>query len=128
VFSRYDAGWLHAFRSTNGGDLTRADWDDLNLPARMATLGVAGLPMIQRDNAGHLVAIQTLGRELGVSVTYDTAEDLAAQLRDAVRMAARREAVWRQRSVFTFDAHADRLERFLRDIVERRAGHRARAG
>ena len=44
VFSRYDAGWLHVFRSGNGGDLTRAIWDDLNLPARMAAGPLTAAP------------------------------------------------------------------------------------
>ena len=35
-FSQYDAGWLHGFTSHNRGDIRRADWDDLNYPARMA--------------------------------------------------------------------------------------------
>jgi hypothetical protein len=43
-FSQYDAGWLHAFSSENQGELRRANWDDLNLPARMATLGAADDP------------------------------------------------------------------------------------
>jgi hypothetical protein len=40
--SRYDAGWLHFFESRNGGDIRNADWDDLNYPARIATLAAAG--------------------------------------------------------------------------------------
>ncbi len=50
AFSRYDAGWLHCFASRNAGEPARADSDDLNYPARIATLAMAGLPMIQRDN------------------------------------------------------------------------------
>ena len=118
VFSRYDAGWLHVFRSKNGGDLTRADWDDLNLPARMATLAAAGLPMIQRDNTGHTVAIQTTGRELGVGLFFDDYAHLAAQLRDEVGMARLRGNVARHQSTFTFDAHADRLLDFFRAVID----------
>ena len=67
-FSQYDAGWLHGFTSHNRGDIRRADWDDLNYPARIATLAAAGLPMIQKNNAGARVAIQALarGRDLGL--------------------------------------------------------------
>jgi hypothetical protein len=125
VFSRYDAGWLHVFRSGNGGDLTRADWDDLNLPARMATLAAAGLPMLQRDNTGHRVAIQSTGRELGVGLFFDTYEDLAAQLRDEVGMARLRANVARHRPTFTFDAHADRLIDFFRSVIGERTAARA---
>ena len=116
-FGQYDAGWLHGFQSRNGGDLRRADWDDLNYPARMASLAVAGLPMIQRDNSGSRVAIQTLARERDLGVFYTAIPDLAEQLRDRARMGQIRDAVWRQRDLFTFDAHADALIAFFRTVI-----------
>ena len=126
-FSRYDAGWLHVFRSRNGGDLSRAVWDDLNLPARMATLAAAGLPMIQRDNAGSRVAIQSVGRELGVGLFFEDYEDLAAQLRDRTTMSSLDSNVATHASSFTFDAHVDRLVDLFRRAIEdagRRRGPR----
>jgi hypothetical protein len=120
TFSRYDAGWLHVFESRNGGDIARADWDDLNLPARMATLAAAGLPMIQRDNGGARVAAQTIGRASGTGLFFRSAEDLATTLRDEEAMARIRESVEAHRSDFTFDRHADRLVAFFRHVVERR--------
>jgi hypothetical protein len=116
-FSRYDAGWLHCFRSDNRGDLRAAKWDDLNLPARMGTLAAAGVPMIQRDNAGCAVATQTLAREHDIGVFFGDAADLAQQLHDRERMARLRDNVWHRRSAFTFDAHADELIAFLRAVV-----------
>ena len=120
-FSQYDAGWLHVFRSRNEGDLSRADWDDLNLPARMATLAAAGLPMIQGDNTGSVVAIQSVGRELGLGLFFREEEDLARTLGDGEAMGRRRANVAAHRAEFTFDAHADRLVEFFRRIVDRRA-------
>lgn len=117
VFSRYDAGWLHVFRSGNGGDLTRPIWDDLNLPARMATLAAAGLPMIQRDNTGATVAIQSVGRALGVGLFFEDYEGLAAQLRDEATMTSLRANVAAQASSFTFDAHVDRLVALFRRVI-----------
>ena len=38
-FSQYDAGWLHLFDSRNEGEIRKANWDDLNYPARLSTLG-----------------------------------------------------------------------------------------
>jgi hypothetical protein len=113
-FSQYDGGWLHDIRSRNGGDLRAATWDDLNLPARMATLAAAGVPMIQRDNSGSVVASQTLVRDRDLGVFYRDAGDLVAQLRDRARMAQLRESVWSQRADFTFDAHVDGLVEFFR--------------
>jgi len=129
-FSRYDAGWLHFFTSGNGGDIRRADWDDLNYPARMATLAAAGLPMIQRNNEDAIVATQNLAKRLDVGVFCDTIEDLGAQLRDRERLQAIRAQVWRQRHLFTFDHHVPDLTAFFRSVIDTAAtirdGHEQR--
>ncbi|HYO28964.1 MAG TPA: hypothetical protein VER37_00165, partial [Thermomicrobiales bacterium] len=120
-FSRYDAGWLHSFPSRNGGEIRRADWDDLNYPARMATLAAAGLPMIQLDNAGSIVATQTLVREHDLGLFYRTIPDLGAQLRNRHRMDELGTNVWRERQRFTFDHHVDRLVSFFRRVISARS-------
>lgn len=117
-FSQYDAGWLHVFTSANGGEIRRADWDDLNIPARMATLAAAGLPMIQFDNAGAIVAAQALARRLGIGIFFDSIDGLARQLYDGVRMAALRERVWQLREQFCFDGHAPALVAFFERIID----------
>jgi hypothetical protein len=116
-FSRYDAGWLHCFASRNAGELARADWDDLNYPARIATLAAAGLPMIQRDNAGAIVAAQSLTRRLEIGLFYKDIEELAAQLRETGPMERLRANVWRQREQFCFDAHVPELVGFFREVI-----------
>jgi len=117
-FSRYDAGWLHCFRSGNEGEIRRATWDDLNYPARMSTLAAAGLPMIQQANEGAVVATQTLAKELGTGVFFDTIEELAARLKDRSHMEAIRERVWQQRAHFTFDHHVPQLVAFFREVID----------
>ncbi|MDQ4070346.1 MAG: glycosyltransferase [Actinomycetota bacterium] len=121
-FSRYDAGWLHFFESENGGELPRANWDDLNYPARLATLAVAGVPLVQRDNPGSIVATQSLVRDRGLGLLCSDMEDVAEQLRDADRVDRLRANVWRRREEFTFDFHADRLVAFFRQVVEHGPG------
>ena len=116
-FSRYDAGWLHAFDSQNGGELRRANWDDLNYPARIATLAMAGVPMIQRDNTGAIVAAQSLAERLGIGVFYGTIAELGEKLHDRAHMAALREQVWAHRLEFCFDTHVPTLERFFRKVI-----------
>lgn len=116
-FSQYDAGWLHVFRSQNGGDIRRADWDDLNIPARVATLAAAGLPMIQFDNGGAIVAAQALARRLGIGLFFDSIEVLAQQLHDRAAMAALRERVWQVRDGFCFDLHAPGLVDFFGRVI-----------
>ena len=96
-FSRYDAGWLHFFASRNHGDLRRADWDDLNYPARISTLVAAGLPLLQRDNRGSLVATQTLVRDRAIGLLFSTMEELGGFLRQRERMDELRANVLGQR-------------------------------
>ncbi len=119
-FSRYDAGWLHFFKSANGGELGRANWDDLNLPARLGALAAAGLPLLQYDNRGATVASQTLARDLDIGLFFTDMAQLGEQLRDAPRLAQLREHVWRHRERFTFDHHADRLIAFFRQVIAER--------
>ena len=125
--SQYDAGWLHFFRSENHGELRRANWDDLNYPARMATLAAAGLPLLQRDNSGSIVAIQSLARHHEIELFFSSIEELGAQLRDTARLYAVRSNVWRCRPSFTFDHHVPRLVQFFRRTIERREKGRSRS-
>ena len=118
--SQYDAGWLHLYKSENGGALRRANWGDLNYPARIATLAAGGVPLIQYDNRGAVVAMQSLVRELDIGLFFNGVEQLAEQLRDAERMAQLRDNVWQQRERFTFDYHVDRLISLFRDVIEGR--------
>lgn len=115
--SRYDAGWLHVFRSDNAGDLAGARWQDLNIPSRLATLACAGLPLIQRDNGRAVVASRSLADELDIGLAFSDADDLVAQLRNSDRMAALRTNAWRNRELFSFDEHADRLLGFFRRVL-----------
>lgn len=116
-FSQYDAGWLHFLKSENRGDIRRAIWDDLNYPARMATLAVAGLPLLQYNNAGAIVATQTLTRNLDIGIFFTTAQELRAQLEDEARMHLLRENTWRVREQFTFDYYADSLVEFFHQVI-----------
>lgn len=122
-FSQYDAGWLHLLKSTNEGDLRRANWGDLNYPARIPTLMAAGVPMIQYDNPQAVVATQSLAREHGIGLFLTDSEQLAAELREEKAMAQLRDNVWRQRQQFSFDAHADRLIDFFRRVIGDERGH-----
>jgi hypothetical protein len=116
-FSQYDAGWLHLFDSGNGGEIRRANWDDLNYPARLSTLAAAGLPMLQKANDCALVATQTLAEQLGVGIFFNTMDELSAQLRDRQHVQAVRDQVWQQRHLFTFDHHVPELVDFFRGVI-----------
>ncbi|HEY1010849.1 MAG TPA: glycosyltransferase family 2 protein [Daejeonella sp.] len=116
-FSRYDAGWLHFFKSENQGELMRANWDDLNYPARMATLGAAGLPMLQRDNAGHLVATQSIVKKHGLGIFFSSIDELSLQLNDKENVKHLANNVWQKRMLFCFDHHVDKLVCFFQQVI-----------
>jgi hypothetical protein len=117
-FSQYDAGWLHYFESENHGELRRANWDDLNYPARIATLVAAGLPLLQRDNTGSIVATQTLVKQLDIGLFFTNMEQLRRQMEDTARMDQIRANVWRCRDRFTFDYHVPELVAFFRKVID----------
>jgi glycosyltransferase involved in cell wall biosynthesis len=128
-FSKYDAGWLHFFESSNEGDLRRANWDDLNCPSRLPALALAGVPLLQRDNRHSVVATQSLVRSFDAGVCFTEMEELRESLLDRRRMAELRENLWTAREQFTFDAHTDRLVEFFRKVIQAHSRHeRLRAG
>jgi hypothetical protein len=116
-FSQYDAGWLHFFQSRNQGELRRCVWDDLNHPARVATLAACGVPMIQADNRPHLVAAQRFCESLGISLFFRDIPDLGDQLRQRDAVQKMREHIWSIRHQFTFDSKADELIAYFRKII-----------
>jgi hypothetical protein len=84
--------------------------------------------MIQKNNAGARVAIQTLAQQRDLSVFYSSIPDLASQLRETDRMTRIRDSVWRQRDRFTFDAHADELIAFFRSVIATASSRYRRSG
>jgi hypothetical protein len=119
-FSQYDAGWLHFFQSENYGELMRACWDDLNIPARMSTLALAGLPMLQKNNEGHIVAIQSLSQKLKLGLFFNTMTELRHLLENRYMMNEIRNNVWQQRHLFTFDHHVDELVDFFAKVIAKK--------
>lgn len=117
--SQYDAGWLHYFESKNQGNYLRTNWEDLNVPARMATLISAGLPLLQKDNTGHIVATQTICRNLGIGIFIKDVDDLAIKLTDKHSMEQIRDNAWQNRMEFTFDFHVPSLISFFREVIKK---------
>ncbi len=117
-FSQYDAGWLHFFQSENFGELMRANWDDLNIPARLSTLALAGLPMLQKNNEGHTVAIQSLVKQMNLGLFFNNMHELKQLFQNQKLMTEIRNNVWEQRHLFTFDYHADELIDFFKAVIK----------
>lgn len=116
-FSQYDAGWLHCFDSQNKGELGLVTWDDLNMPARMSVLAAAGIPMIQKDNEGHIVATQSYLQDKGCGIFFKNYEDLANLLRDGKRMEEWSKNILKNRLSFSFDYYVKDLTDFFRKVI-----------
>lgn len=118
-FGKYDAGWLHTFESNNNGELMRTTWNDLNYPARMSTLAAAGLPMIQKDNSGHIVATQNLTKQLGIGLFFKELENLRECFSDEAKRKEIRENAWKHRYLFSFDHHVKDLTNFFHKVIDK---------
>ncbi|MCH5716253.1 glycosyltransferase family 2 protein [Niabella hibiscisoli] len=117
-YSKYDAGWLHCFDSLNNGELMKCSWDDLNYPARMSTLAAAGLPMIQKNNEGHIVATQDLITNLKTGLIFDTFDELGELLNNKSIMDETRKNVFKQRLNFSFDHYFHELIHFFEEVIK----------
>ena len=117
-FSQYDAAWLHWHKSRNGGDLSRAAWQDFNSPAHLSTYAIAGLPMIMADNTGHRVHYQEYLQRLGMALPVSSFTQLARKWHDTALMDTLRENAWRNRHEFCFDSWIDTLEDFFNEVIK----------
>lgn len=117
-FSRYDAGWLHCFNSSNYGKMEYASWNDLNIPARISTMMAAGLPCIQKDNSEHLVAMQSCVRDIDCGIFFKDCQDLAEQLHNTSKMNQLQKNAMKHRMDFSFDEHVPDLISFFREVIE----------
>ena len=118
-FSQYDAGWLHSYESVNNGNIMRAAWNDLNIPARINTLAAAGLPMILRDNTGHVVATQSQVKTYDIGIFFNEIKQLRETFDDKVRMEILRSNVLKHRKKFSFDYHVPELIDFFREVIRK---------
>lgn len=116
-FSKYDAGWLHLFDSHNEGDLMKANWHDLNFPARIPTLAAAGIPMLQKDNSGHVVATQRLSKDLNTGLYFEDLEQVGSLLGNKTLVNEIRQSTFGNRAKFTFDYYVDDLVQFFKDVI-----------
>lgn len=116
--SRYDAGWLHSFNGLNENALIRANWSDLNLPARINTLAAAGIPMIQKRNSGHIVAMRNYVDKYGMNILYDDITDLINHLHNKELLSRTEQNVRANRLNFTFDYHVPSLIDFFKQVMK----------
>jgi glycosyltransferase involved in cell wall biosynthesis len=115
--SKYDAGWLHSFECLNENSLMRANWSDLNIPARINTLAAAGIPMIQKRNSGHIVAMRNYVDKYGMNILYNDIIDLISQLQNKELLVGVEQNVRANRLKFTFDYHVPSIIEFFEEVI-----------
>ena len=86
----------------------------------MATLAVAQLPMLQRDNTGHIVATQTICKELGNGIFFRDMRELAHIFSDREFMQKVRDNARKHRMEFAFDTHVMKLIDFFKKVIKAR--------
>lgn len=118
-FSKYDAGWLHCHTSCNGGDLMRASWDDLNIPARISTYASAGIPIIQKSNKGNIVAVENCLKNFDIGLLYTDMQDLVNKLKNKEVLVKLSENVLKYRNHFNFDYYIPELARCISKIIRK---------
>ncbi len=117
-FSKYDAGWLHCFDSLNEKSLMQAGWSDLNIPARINTLAAAGIPMIQKRNSNHIVAMRNYIDKYGMGIFYNTINELIFQMQDKELLNKVEQNVREHRFEFTFDYHIPAIINFFKQVIK----------
>ena len=95
-------------------------WDDLNIPARIGTMAAAGLPMIQRRNARHIVASRDDLDKRGMTILYDSIPELITLLNQPAYMDSLRKNVLDHRMEFTMDYHMEELMDFFQTLIKKR--------
>ena len=116
-FSKYDAGWLHCFEGLNENSLMRSGWPELNIPARINALAAAGIPMIQKKNSRHIVAMRNYVSKYGMGIFYDTLKELIVQLKDEKLLSQIEQNVRNNRMKFTFDFHVPSIIDFFVNVI-----------
>lgn len=119
-FSQYDAAWLHCIDSKNGGNLLKATWDDLNIPARISSYAAAGLPVISPANNGCITAITETLKDHNIGLLFNDLLHLATMLQDKELMQIKQENMRMNRLKFSFDYYVpEMIEMFRMAIKEK---------
>ena len=111
---------MHCVRSSNGGDLLKATWDDLNMPARISTYASAGLPIIQIDNSGNIVAAEECLRKLDIGLFFSDFYDLSNKLKNTEKIETLRNNVLENRKKFCFDYYVPELISLFRKAINKK--------
>lgn len=115
--SKYDASWMHILNCKNYGDYSKCEFLDYNIAAKITTSMAAGLPVIQKNNKGHICTQFSLLNGIGVSFNFVTAEGIVKLLKDSEKLHNAQQAALDHRMEFTFDYDFPRLMSFIETSI-----------
>lgn len=75
--------------------------------------------MLQKNNDGHIVAIQSLAKKLNLGILFNTMPELRQLVENKKLMEGIRNNVWQKRHLFTFDYHVDDLVGFFKSVIKK---------
>ncbi|MDH6310616.1 hypothetical protein M2451_003465 [Dysgonomonas sp. PFB1-18] len=90
----------------------------------MSVLAAGGIPMIQKNNDGHIVATQSYLQKMNVGIFFKHYEDLAGQLYDKIQMEKLQNNILSNRLSFSFDFHVKDLIDFFRRVIAFKQSHK----
>ena len=100
--------------------ISRATWDDLNIPAKTNTYAAAGIPLLHPDNGNNIVAIENVIREKGVGILFKNEDDLIAKLKDRKLLQQIECKMKNERFHFCFDYYVPELISMFRKIINKK--------
>lgn len=83
----------------------------------MSTYGMAGIPMLIRDNTGHRVGSQEYLEKQGMALKYNSIATIKDSFTDRDKVNLIRENVWNNRNIFSFDYHIQDLIDFFYKVI-----------
>ena len=78
----------------------------------------AGLPVIQFDNCGNLVAVEEIVRRYDIGIQFHNIKDLSEQLHDKEKMDRLKSNVLHNRFHFSFDFYVPQLVEMFNKAIE----------
>lgn len=111
--SRYDAAWLHVPSGPVDAVAGVADWNSLNLPARIGTYAAAGLPLLVVEPPGRPSATGDLVRGTKAGVIASDVDEIVERIGASGVLEQLAPIAWEKRMEYAFDTHVGDLLSFL---------------
>lgn len=119
VLSGFDAAWTHVWAPDELALQSESpSWGELNLPARLATYALAGLPWIVQKHPSRPTAVEALASQGGFGLPFSNVSNLSETLGDRPAIESAKQQMVKHRHQFTFDQYVERFERLIDEVSQ----------